>query len=157
MKKFQPFPYVRHRGNSQKGFIALISSIILSIILLGLTLRVSSSNFSARSNALQSEFKSISVALAKSCSQNALLRLSQEYWYIPEENGDVVYIDEEKCIITEINHEVEDINTHRKKVIVTTKSSFRGSFTTLYTEVLMTNPSFMNISSPLVSLIRIHE
>jgi hypothetical protein len=157
MKKFQSFPYVRHRGNSQRGFVALISSIILSIILLGLTVRVSSSNFSARANALHAEFKSISVALARSCSQSALLRLSQEYWYVPEESGDLIIVDEEKCTIKEINHEIEDATTHTKKVIVTTESSYRGAFTTLYTEVLMTNPSFMSISSPRVSLTRIHE
>ncbi|MEY4602303.1 MAG: hypothetical protein RL292_244, partial [Candidatus Parcubacteria bacterium] len=104
MKITLPFPYVKHKGKQQRGFIALISSIILSIILLGLTLRVSSSNFSARANALQGEFKSISVAVARSCSQSALLRLSQEYWYVPKESGDVININEEKCIITEVNH-----------------------------------------------------
>lgn len=157
MKKFQSFPYVQHRGKQQRGFIALISSIILSIILLGLTLRVSSSNFSARANTLHAEFKSISVALARSCSQSALLMLSQEYWYVPDEDGDTVSIGEDKCIIKEINHEVEDLSTHAKKVTITTKSTFRGAFTTLYTEVLMTNPGFISITSPAVSLIRTHE
>lgn len=151
------FPHVQHEGNKQRGFIALISSIILSIILLGLTVRVNSSNFSARANALHAEFKSISVALARSCSQSALLRLSQEYWYIPSADGDVINIDEEECIIKEIHHEAEDSTTHTKKVLVITKSSYHGAFTTLYTEVLMTNPSFISISSPSVSLIRTHE
>ena len=157
MKILPPFPYPRSRGNSQRGFIALISSIILSIILLSLTIRVSSSNFSARTNALHTEFKSISVALARSCSQAALLRLSQEYWYIPNGNGDTVSIEEDECTIKEINHEAEDSTTHTKKVTVITKSSYRGAFTTLYTEILMTNPSFVSITSPLVTLIRTRE
>lgn len=151
------FPYPRDRGKQQRGFIALISSIILSIILLGLTLRVSSSNFSARANALHTEFKSISVALARSCSQSALLRLSQEYWYIPSEDGDIINIDNQNCTIKEINHEVENSITHTKKVMVISESSYRGAFTTLYTEILMTNPSFIGITSPSVSLIRISE
>lgn len=143
--------------NTKRGFVALISSIILSLILLGLTLRVSSGNFSARANALNSEFKSISVALARSCSQIALLKLSQEYWYIPEENGDRITIEENTCIIKKINHDIEDSSTHIKKVLVITESSYRGAFTTLYTEILMTNPSFVSIISPSVSLIRTHE
>ncbi len=157
MNKLLLSPYFRCRGNKKRGFIALISSIIISIILLGLTVRVSSGNFSARANALHAEFKSISVVLARSCSQSALLRLSQEYWYIPEEDGDVVPIEEETCTIKKINHESEDSTTHTKKVLIITESSYRGAFTTLYTEVIMTNPSFVSITSPSVSLIRVNE
>ncbi|MCX6703689.1 MAG: hypothetical protein NTV02_03310 [Candidatus Zambryskibacteria bacterium] len=151
------FPKGTPWGNQQKGFIALISSIILSLILLGLTLQVSSGNFSARANALSAEFKSISVALARSCSQAALLRLSLEYWYVPNEGGDSVNIEENTCIIKEINHEIENPSTHTKKVTVITQSSYRGAFTLLYTEVLMTNPGFISITSPSVSLLRTYE
>ncbi len=154
---FPHFPYTGCRGSKQKGFIALISSIILSIILLGLTVRVSSGNFSARANALHSEFKSISVALARSCSQSALLQLSQEYWYVTKTEGDVMHIEENTCTIKEINHEIENSITHTKKVLVITEGSYRGAFTTLYTEVLMMNPSFVSITSPSVDLIRINE
>lgn len=148
---------MKRNVNTQRGFIALISSIILSMILLALTVHVSSGNFSARTNALHTEFKSISVALARSCGQTALLRLSQEYWYIPKEDGDVVTIDDQRCTIKEINHGTEDSITHTKKVMIIIESSYRGAFTTLYTEVIMINPSFVSITSPSVSLIRTSE
>lgn len=142
---------------NQKGFIALISAIMLSLILLGLTLRVSSGNFSARANSLHAEFKAQSSALARSCSQSALLTLSHEYWYIPEIGGDEITVAEETCTIQTITHEAENGVTHKKNVTIITTASYKGAYTTLQTDVLMTNPAFTSVTSPAVALIRTRE
>lgn len=141
----------------KKGFIALISSIMLSLILFGITLRVSGGNFSARTNALGAEFKQISNALGRSCGQIALLRLREEYWYVPEENGDEVTVGKDTCTIFEVEHSTENATTHIKEVIILTTSAYRGAHTILKTEVQMTNPAFVSASSPLVKLIHITE
>jgi len=149
---------MNHRNfKYNRGFIALISSIMLSLILFGLTLRVSGGNFSARTNALSAEFKQISKALSRSCGQSALLRLREEYWYVPEENGDDVAVGEDICIILEVEHSTEDAATHTKEVAILTKGSYRGAHTILKTQVRMTNPAFISASSPLVELLYIAE
>jgi len=59
------------------GFIALISAIVISMLLIAITFSLSLSGYFARFNTLNAEFKKQSTALAEACGDMALLRLAQ--------------------------------------------------------------------------------
>jgi hypothetical protein len=64
------------RLQSEQGFIALISAILISVLLLAITLTISFSGYFARFNVLDSESKERSSALAEGCADTAILDLS---------------------------------------------------------------------------------
>ena len=59
------------------GYIALISTIIISAVLIGLTSMVSQSSFFSRFDSLNGEYKRISKGMAESCVNLALLEVAQ--------------------------------------------------------------------------------
>jgi hypothetical protein len=67
--------------NSRKfkdnGYIALISAIIISMILTGASFAASRSVFYSRFSSLNAEYKKISMGMAESCANLALLELAQ--------------------------------------------------------------------------------
>ena len=60
-----------------RGYIALISAIIISVVLLGLATAIGQSTFFSRFNALNREYKRISLGLAESCVHAALSKISK--------------------------------------------------------------------------------
>ncbi len=66
----------------RRGFIALISAIVISTILLGLAITAGSSTFSTRFDALNGEYKRVSLGLAESCIHAALLNIGQNFSYV---------------------------------------------------------------------------
>lgn len=70
-----------HHSRSQ-GFVALMSAIIISAILLLVITLMSYSGFNGRSNALDAEFKERSSALAEACADQALLELANDGGYV---------------------------------------------------------------------------
>lgn len=65
------------RNTQERGFIALVSVVIISAILLALVFTLSVSSFFTRFSALDAEFKRQSVALAEACINVAVLKFSQ--------------------------------------------------------------------------------
>lgn len=61
---------------SNGGYVALISAIVISVLLITLTATLSFSSFFGRFNVLYSEFKERSVGLAEACADTALLKLA---------------------------------------------------------------------------------
>lgn len=72
--------YQPKKNNS--GFVALISAIIISVILLLIATNLSLTGFYDRSNILDSELKERSSALAEACADTALLKLANDPNYI---------------------------------------------------------------------------
>ncbi len=66
-----------HGTYNQKGFIALISAIIISVILLLVITNLSLTSFYDRFNILDTELKAKSTNLAEACADTALLNLTQ--------------------------------------------------------------------------------
>lgn len=67
--------------NHARGFIALVSIILISVVLL-LTVVVSNfSNYVARYNIFNSELKGVSVGLAEACANIAILNLAKDFTY----------------------------------------------------------------------------
>lgn len=64
------------RKRGERGFVALISTLIISAILLGLVFTAGASSFYARFDSMGMENKRVSLGLAESCIEVALLALS---------------------------------------------------------------------------------
>jgi hypothetical protein len=68
-----------------RGFIALTSAILIAAVLLGITTTLSTSGYFARGDSLTSEFKRVSLGLAESCANAALLKFATNYSYAGNE------------------------------------------------------------------------
>src|SRR4029078_13703994 len=71
---------------ADSGFIALVSAIIISVVLLLITTSLDLSGFYNRANILDWELKEKSSALAEACADIVLLRLAQNAGYLGGEN-----------------------------------------------------------------------
>jgi uncharacterized membrane protein YdfJ with MMPL/SSD domain len=67
--------------NYSRGFIALISVIIISLVLLIMAVSASTSSFTTRFDILHAEYKERGIALADSCVSQVLLRLAYDPAY----------------------------------------------------------------------------
>ena|SRR3989338_10087446 len=83
---------------TQKGFIALMSAIIISVVLLLMITNLSLTGFYGRFNVLDSELKERSSALAEACVDTALLRIANDPTY-PYPTNDPINVDGNDCII----------------------------------------------------------
>lgn len=73
--------------NSQEGFIALMSAIIIAAVLMIIVFSVSFSGFMTRFNILDSEYKARSYSLAESYADEAILELSKIWVLNPAFSG----------------------------------------------------------------------
>ena len=89
-------PYHFSPKKSDKGFIALISAIIISTVLLLVATTASLTGFYGRSNILDSEFKTKSETLAEACVEITLLELANNPLYLGNATSTV---GSEKCYV----------------------------------------------------------
>ena len=68
--------YYTYILKSDKGFIALMSAIIISFILIVITITLGMSSLFGRFNILDSESKERSYALAEACGDSAILEIT---------------------------------------------------------------------------------
>lgn len=126
-KKSKPMntslPYsISHIPNSTcAGFIALMSAIIVSAVILVVTVTLSYSSFFTRYNLLDSEFKERSGALAEGCVDAALLKLA----------GDPSYSGNETANIGSETCQIRLILISGTNKIIETRASFQNAFTNL--------------------------
>lgn len=69
--------------NKNLGFVALMTAIMLSVILMTVAISLNQVGFLTRSEVLDSEYKDRSFALAEGCVDIALLKLAQNSGYNP--------------------------------------------------------------------------
>lgn len=60
----------------ESGFIALMSAMVISVLLLAITLTLGLSSFFSRFNVFDSESKARSIGLAEACADSAILEVS---------------------------------------------------------------------------------
>jgi hypothetical protein len=85
------------KHQNRKGFMALISTIIISTILLLVAINLNLSNFYRRANVLDFELKAESSQLAESCLNIAILKIIRDKNYNP--NNENIKISENYCTI----------------------------------------------------------
>lgn len=83
----------------REGYIALMSAIIISVILMGLLTTLSLGGFFGRFNVLKSEFKNRSFALAQGCAEAAFLNLTENPGYT---GSSTLAVASDTCIIFNI-------------------------------------------------------
>jgi hypothetical protein len=106
--------------NPREGFIALISAVIISALLLVITFTLGFSGFFARFNTLNIEFKKQSVALAEGCVDSALMKIASGV-AIP--TPQTVTVGSKTCTIYSVNQGAQ--NT------IQTQAIYQGVFTNL--------------------------
>lgn len=74
----------------ESGYIALISAIVISSLLLIITFTANFSSFFARFNILDSEYKKVSTGLAEACAETAILEIAKNPAWSPDVNGTCV-------------------------------------------------------------------
>lgn len=122
---------------NQRGYIALISTILMFFILLALTLTVSFVSFTHRMNILEAEEKAQSNALSSACVEQALLRLATNRDY---DGGETLTLNGNTCAITSVQSASSGLN----RVIMVT-SSVRDAITTLRVEIALKNFSVISL------------
>lgn len=143
MKTFQYFNF----KNKNSGFMALVSMLILSTVLVMLMLANSTSTFFARFDVLGKENKVIAENLAQSCINTALLKLAEDYNYDPlndsyyqTSKGVPVNVGLYTCFIVSTNPGGPRSGNFTN-VTITTSASHHKSFSTFRVLTKVLNPS----------------
>jgi hypothetical protein len=84
---------------NQKGYIAIISAVVISFLIMGVALTLSFTGFFNRSNISNSEFKKMSNSLAEACASTALFKIAENKDYLGNES---VTVDNNTCSIMTI-------------------------------------------------------
>lgn len=108
-------------NNSESGFIALTSVIIISLLLITITIGSANSSYGNRFNGLAYENKIASSAAAYACLQYALARLSENEGY---SGGSVVRVGPETCSVISVVSPTTDTR------IILVQSNIHRSFST---------------------------
>ncbi|GEM_PF-4671477 len=108
-----------------KGFIALITMLLLSLFLLESVLTASALSIQTRSHILSLELKLESKALALSCLNKAILELISSNVYAGNEN---LTIENDSCTI-------KTVKTENGKKIVESEGVIKNIVTRLHTEL----------------------
>lgn len=90
----------KSKSKKEAGFIALITAIALTLILLVVTVTLNQSGFFTRSTLLESEYKERSSALAEACVDTALLKLANNPNYI---GPDTIAVGGDSCSILSVS------------------------------------------------------
>lgn len=126
-------------NNFQCGFIALISTMIISSVLLGLVFVNNVSSFMLRRNVLNYEYKFISLADAESCVNLAQFKISQNYNYSGSETFD---LGGRFCTIHPIVYVIDHLN-HKKTATVNVQGKYNNTFSNLRVILDVVDPGFM--------------
>lgn len=116
-----------------RGFVALMSVVIISAILLLYVFGLGASGFLARFDALDSENQRIARSLAESCVQAALLKVAQNNSYAPAASGDSVTVSDGSCKIC----------PGTNSTTIVTRALYKGAFSNIRATVTFTNGTYV--------------
>lgn len=137
---------VRNMYKNQDGYIALISTTIIALVLLGLTFTVSSAGYFTRFDSLDSEYKRVSLGLAESCQNMALLKLGQNFQYAGNETitiGTDAQGRAEQCTVGAISP-APTRSGASVNATIPAQSNYLGAFTNISTTVVVQNPNVVH-------------
>jgi hypothetical protein len=127
---------IQRKSQKDSGFIALMSSIIISVILILMATTLGFTGFYSRFNVLDSEVKERSAALADACVDNAILKLVNDPSY--SGNATSTISGSDKCYIGPIPP------TAAQKIFKT-RGIFSNSHTNLKVTLDMTNFEIVSV------------
>lgn len=123
--------------NSQRGFVALITAIALSLALLTAAVALNQSSFFIRSSLLEAEYKARSLALAEGCADTALLHIAQNADWA---GNKTVTINGETCDIRPVKKNVPAAGQN----MIETRAIFRDAVTNLRVVVNASNAAVIS-------------
>ena len=144
--------------NPQRGFIALISTLIITAVLMMALSATSTSSFFARFDALGSEFKRVSLGLSESCLNVALLRIAQNFCYDPIDDLDYVSgkgvkvnVGPDNCYINSVTYDTPDCNAGKRVATIKTTAQYpaqNGSWSANKIVATIQNPAISTTTPP---------
>ena len=142
---------MRPHFNNQRGFVALMSAVVMSAAILSLMFGTGTSSFYARFDSLNGEFKRVALGLSESCSNAALLKIAQNYNYQPPVGGEAVTVGPDTCLIKSVTYGAEDPLTHRKLATINTNAQYpltSGAWSTTQVAATVQNPAASVVAPP---------
>lgn len=143
--------------STQRGFIALTATVILSTVLMLLAVTSSTSSFFARFDVMGSEFKRVSLGLSESCANVALLKIAENYNY---SGNETIPVGADECFIKDVTYDnVQTDSTGRevsKKATIITQAQYpeqNGSWSTNEITATVRNPAYSVVPPPTCSLV----
>lgn len=121
----------------QQGFIALISAIIISLLLVTISVTVATTGFLSRFNVLASENKERSLGLAEACLEKAVLRLAQNP---SDTTTGSVSVGTESCNVYSVSLNTPSVN----QVTIQAKGNVNNAITNL--KLIIDSVTFSQIS-----------
>lgn len=113
---------LRTAKNSNGGFIALVSVLLISVVLLLMVTTLSLSGFIGRFSILNSELKKVSASLAEACANTAVLKLAENWNYTGNET---IVVNGNACAVFPVAAAGADPQ------ILKTQAVYRKSYTNL--------------------------
>jgi hypothetical protein len=110
------------KNKKQNGFIALISAIIISVLLLTITVTLGMTGIMSRFNILDSESKERSIALAEACADKAIFNLAQSVI-----SPSTISVGSDSCSIVSVNSSTPLAN----QTTIKTQAIINRSYTNL--------------------------
>ena len=132
---------------NERGFVALMSVIVMSAVLLVLLVTLNTSSFFSRFDALDSENKRVSTGLAESCVSALALKLAQNPNYVPiQPAGDCVSVTD-TCGVTGAQKicRICSVATSGIYSTSTVRALYNGAYTT-FTVAMNTTPGSFSIT-----------
>lgn len=87
---------------NQGGYVALISAIVISILLVGITVTLSFTGFYSRFNVLDGEYKKVSGGLAEACVNVARLKIANDPAYTNSTAEEITLETGKACTIVSV-------------------------------------------------------
>ena len=141
--------------NYNKGFVALLSALIISVVLVGTAFTMSTTQFFARAGTLNTGYKAKSRALSSSCVRVVLEDILEDYSYHPTSGAEQVPVGKDSCSIDSATSDPEDLLTHLRVTTILVSAHFNSSFTKLQVKAVVHNPAYpvTNGMSPSIRII----
>lgn len=142
-----------------RGFIALISAVLISTILLTLTVSIGANTHFARFDALNREFKRLSLGFAESCITTVIGKIGANYEYtlasdsaysgslggVPVSLG-TLYGKPAECLITTAT--AGSAVNGKKTYTLSAKADFNGAFSTIQAQAIAQDPGLAPVTPP---------
>lgn len=119
--------------DTNNGYIALITAVLLSVSLLTLVVAVSFEGFFSRFSVLESEQKEHSAYLAESCVNTGILKIAQDTDYL-KSTAQTIPMGSESCEIVSVSNG----SVFASNRLIQAQGQFGDAFTNLAVEI---NPS----------------
>ncbi len=123
-------------SSNQSGYIALMSAIVISVLLIAITLSLGLSSFFGRFDILDAESKERSSALSEACVNQAILKAVSAVY----SSNEIIQIGSDSCSIvsSQLNYPLPG------QILIKTTAVFNKSYTNL--RVVINSNTFKIVS-----------